>query len=72
MYGKISYPYIETCAFYSQVKIKELLDLRARKPFWNAPLVPCFRILFMKPCYVMFYTQLDLSVTIRFDIGLKW
>ena len=33
----ISYPYIERSAFYSQVE--ELLDLRARKPFWNAPLM---------------------------------
>ena len=30
-------PYIERCGFYSQVKIKKLLDLRARKLFWNAP-----------------------------------
>ena len=36
---KISYPYIERCGFYSQVKIQELLDLRAHKCFWNAPLV---------------------------------
>ena len=34
---KISYPYIERCRFYSQVKIEELLDLRAHKCFWNAP-----------------------------------
>ena len=27
---KISYPYIERCGFYSQVKIEELLDLRAQ------------------------------------------
>ena len=33
---KISYQYIERCAFYSQLKIQELLDLRAHKPFWNA------------------------------------
>ena len=36
---KISYPYIERCRLYSQVKIKELLDLRAHKCFWNAPQV---------------------------------
>ena len=30
---------IERCWFYSQVKIYELLDLRAHKCFWNAPLV---------------------------------
>ena len=35
---KISYPYIERCEFYSQVKFSELLDLRAHKSFWNAPL----------------------------------
>ena len=34
----ISYPYIEICAFYSRVKIWELLDLSACKPFWNAPM----------------------------------
>ena len=34
---KISYPYIERCGFYSQVKIYELLDLRAHKCFWNGP-----------------------------------
>ena len=34
---KISYPYIERCGFYSQVKIEELLDLRAQKCFWNIP-----------------------------------
>ena len=33
---KISYPYIERCGFYSQVKIEELLDLRTHKCFWNA------------------------------------
>ena len=32
---KISYPYIERCVFHSQVKLSELLDLRARKCFWN-------------------------------------
>ena len=36
---KISYQYIERCGFYSQVKILELLDLRAQKCFWNAPLI---------------------------------
>ena len=36
---KISYPYIERCVFCSQVKIQELLDLRARKYFWNTPQV---------------------------------
>ena len=36
---KMSYPYIERSAFNSQMKILELLDLRARKPFWNAPQV---------------------------------
>ena len=35
----ISYTYIERCRFYSQVKISELLELRAHKCFWNAPLV---------------------------------
>ena len=34
---KISYPYIERCLFQSQIKIQELLDLRARQSFWNAP-----------------------------------
>ena len=34
---KISYPYIERYVFYSHVKIEELLDLRTRKHFWNAP-----------------------------------
>ena len=33
---KISYPYIERCGFYSQVKIEELLNLRAHKCFWSA------------------------------------
>ena len=33
---KISYPYIERCGFHSQVKIYELLDLRAYC-FWNTP-----------------------------------
>ena len=32
----ISYPYITICVFYSQVHFKKLLDLRARKRFWNA------------------------------------
>ena len=36
---KIAYPYIERCRFYLQVKIQELLDLRAHKCFWNAPRV---------------------------------
>ena len=35
---KISYPCIERCRLYSQVKIKELLDLRAHNSFLNAPL----------------------------------
>ena len=35
---KISHPYIERCGFYSPAKIQELLDLRAEKCFWNAPL----------------------------------
>ena len=30
---RISYPYIERCRFYSQVKIEELLDLRAVSVF---------------------------------------
>ena len=34
---KISYQYIERCAFYSQVKINELLDLRTCKHFWKVP-----------------------------------
>ena len=34
---KISYSYIQRCAFYLDVKIWELLDLRAHKLFWNAP-----------------------------------
>ena len=34
---KISCPYIESCGFYSQVKISELLDLRAHKCVWYAP-----------------------------------
>ena len=34
---QISYQYIERCAFYLDVKIWELLDLRAHKCFWNAP-----------------------------------
>ena len=33
--SKISYPYIERCGFYSQVKIYGLLDLRAHKCFWT-------------------------------------
>ena len=36
---KIFYPYIERCAFYSQVKSYVLLDLRASILFWNAPCV---------------------------------
>ena len=32
---KISYLYIESGRFYSQVKIKELLNLRAHNWFWN-------------------------------------
>ena len=32
----ISYPYIEKCAFHSQVKIEEPLNLRVHKCFWNA------------------------------------
>ena len=35
---KISYPYLERCRFYPQVKILELLELRAHTRFWNAPL----------------------------------
>ena len=35
---KISHPYIKRCVFYWDVKIQELLDLRAHKCFWNAPL----------------------------------
>ena len=34
---KMIYPYIESCAFYSQVTIWDFLGLRACKPFWNAP-----------------------------------
>ena len=39
---KISHPYmyIERCGFYSLVQIKELLDLRAHKCFWNAKRSP--------------------------------
>ena len=40
---KISFPYIERCAFYLDVKIQELLDLRAHKCFWNAPWTQTFR-----------------------------
>ena len=37
---KISYPYIERCDVYTtKLKFQELLDLRAHKCFWNAPLV---------------------------------
>ena len=36
---KLSYPYIERCRFYPQVKIWKLLDLKAHKCFWNAPLI---------------------------------
>ena len=34
---KVTYPYIEICKFYCQVKFQELLDLRAHMCFWNAP-----------------------------------
>ena len=34
--NKISYPHIKWYIFYSNLKIKELLDLRAHKCFWNA------------------------------------
>ena len=37
LHTKYLTPYIERCGFYSQVKIEELLDLRAHKCFWNAP-----------------------------------
>ena len=37
---KTSYPDIERCRFYSQLKIYELLDLRAHKCFWNDPPPP--------------------------------
>ena len=30
---------MEICAFYLDVKIQELLDLRAHKCFWNASLL---------------------------------
>ena len=33
-------PLIEKCNFYTTLKFKELLYLRARKHFWNAPQVP--------------------------------
>ena len=36
---KISYPYIERFHFHTKLKFPELLDLRAHKCFWNAPLV---------------------------------
>ena len=36
---KIFYPYIERWWFYTILNISELLDLRAHKCFWNAPLV---------------------------------
>ena len=39
---KISYPYIEYIErydFYTTLKFKELLDLRAHMRFWNAPQV---------------------------------
>ena len=40
---KISYPYIERWWFHTMLKIQELLDLRARKCFWNGPLAAiCF------------------------------
>ena len=35
---KISYPYIKRGNFYTALKFYELLDFRARKSFWNAPL----------------------------------
>ena len=34
---KISYTYIERHAFYLDVKIEELLELRAQKCIWNRP-----------------------------------
>ena len=34
---KISHTYNERCAFYSDVTILELFDLRAHKCFWKAP-----------------------------------
>ena len=36
---KISYPYIERSVFYLDVKIEELLDLRAHAHFWDLPLI---------------------------------
>ena len=36
---KISYPYIGRFHFHTKLKFQELLDLRAHKCFWNAPLV---------------------------------
>ena len=35
IHHKISYPYIEMDDSYSELNIKELSDLRARKRFWN-------------------------------------
>ena len=34
---KISYPYIERYKFYTTLKFKERLDLRAHMRFWKAP-----------------------------------
>ena len=36
---KISYLYIERYVFYIKLNFQELLDLRAHKCFWNAPLI---------------------------------
>ena len=35
---------------YSQVKNEELLELRARKSFWNAPDIPYARLKFNISC----------------------
>ena len=46
---KISCPYIEKYNFYTLLKFEEFLDLRAHRPFWNAPQVIVHCLISTKP-----------------------
>ena len=50
---KMNYPYVETCVFYSQVKIEELL-VRAHECFWNAPHMASSGLFFTKEVNLRF------------------
>ena len=77
---QISYPYTERCGFYSQMTIYELLDLRAHRCFWNAPLhtittvdqisysIKCIKMLIcLLNEYLLYYQLLHIQCRIGFQ-----